>query len=82
MCERGWEEGEAPACVPKGKLRPLQSCRAEGVPGASVICPTGCGQTVVSMLCEEVVVFSAFWETSRASEGLVDVINPFLGVLS
>lgn len=66
---------------PRGKLRPFQSCRGEGFPGTPVICPAGCGGSVVSPLCDEVVVVLAFWGTSRASAGLVD-LNPFLGVLS
>ena len=77
MCERCLEEGEPPACAPGAKLRPFQSCRGERVPRVSVICPAGCGRTVVPLLCDEVVVVLALWGTSRASEGWVD-LNSFL----
>lgn len=78
LYERCLEEGEHPAGASRGKLRPFQSCRGEGVPGRPVICPTSCGGTVVPLLCDKVVVFLAFWGTSRASGALVDLNNPFL----
>lgn len=77
LYERCLEEGEHPAGASRGKLRPFQSCRGEGVPGRPVICPTSCDGTVVPLLRDEVVVFLAFWGTSRASGGLVDLITLF-----